>query len=187
MNLSQQTLIQTMFLFEVIAGSKRPLRSSWCHCTFGSRHPADKSWVHHQRHAPQQNWGTTMQVVILLIELHNNLLHPRCFTFILHNLSYFIQSNRRVVRVGHKVLTANWKYPNPGSPGPGTVQLHHRVAQLEEAHDSVPSEWLHLVSMASLSGFLNLQPARVFCQFSSCSFGPNEESDTDGKMMAGIA
>ena len=44
-----------------------------------------------------------MQVVILLIELHNNLLHPRCFTFILHNLSYFIQSNRRVVRVGHKV------------------------------------------------------------------------------------
>ena len=30
-----------------------------------------------------------MQVVILLIELHNDLLHPRCFTFILHNFSYF--------------------------------------------------------------------------------------------------
>ena len=58
------------------------------------------------------------------------------------------------------------------------------LRNFEKARDSVPSEWLHLVSMASLSGFLNLQPARVFCQFSSCSFGPNEESDTDGKMVA---
>ena len=46
-----------------------------------------------------------MQVVIFLIELHDDLLHTGCFAFILHNFSYFIQSDRRILCVGHKV---NW-------------------------------------------------------------------------------
>ena len=46
-----------------------------------------------------------MQVAIFLIELHDDLLHTGWFAFILHNVSYFIQSDRRILCVGHKV---NW-------------------------------------------------------------------------------
>ena len=68
------------------------------------------------------------------------------------------------------------KYQYPGSPGPGTVQLHHCGLHLRMPR-----------IQCSVSDF-----TFVLCQYSSCSFVPNlrrrnEESDTDGKMVAGIA